>query len=68
MQEYQNNYMWEEYELTRHAALALRDETYTDLGALKKLIAAIKDEIRGLATSMSMRSRIIRRCRSGTNF
>lgn len=47
-QEYQNNYMWEEYELTRHAALALRDETYTDLGALKKLIAAIKDEIRGL--------------------
>ncbi len=48
MQEYQNNYMWEEYELTRHAALALRDETYTDLGALKKLIAAIKDEIRGL--------------------
>ena len=48
MQEYQNNYMWEEYELTRHAALALRDETYTDLGALKKLITAIKDEIRGL--------------------
>ncbi len=48
MQEYQNNYMWEEYELTRHAALAMRDETYTDLGALKKLIAAIKDEIRGL--------------------
>lgn len=47
-QEYQNNYMWEEYELTRHAALALRDETYTDLGALKKLISAIKDEIRGL--------------------
>ncbi len=47
-QEYQNNYMWEEYELTRHAALALRDETYTDLGALRKLIAAIKDEIRGL--------------------
>ena len=48
MQEYQNNYMWEEYELTRHAAIAMRDETYTDLGALKKLIAAIKDEIRGL--------------------
>ena len=47
-QEYQNNYMWEEYELTRHAALALRDETYADLGALKKLIAAIKDEIRRL--------------------
>ena len=47
-QEYQNNYMWEEYELTRHAALALRDETYVDLGALKKLIAAIKDEIRRL--------------------
>ena len=47
-QEHQNNYMWEEYELTRHAAMALRDETYTDLAALKKLIVSIKDDIRKL--------------------
>lgn len=46
--EYQNNYMWEEYELTLHAALALRNEEYTDLAALKKMISAIKDDIRKL--------------------
>ncbi len=46
--EYQNNYMWEEYELTLHAALALRNEEYTDLAALKKMISSIKDDIRGL--------------------
>ncbi|MGN0141502.1 MAG: chromosome segregation protein SMC [Roseburia sp.] len=47
-QEYQNNYMWEEYELTLHAAMELRNEEYDDLSALKKSIAAIKDEIRKL--------------------
>ena len=47
-QEYQNNYMWEEYELTLHAAMELRDASYEDLPALKKLIATIKDEIRKL--------------------
>ena len=46
--EYQNNYMWEEYELTLHAALELRNEEYTDLAALKKMIASIKDDIRKL--------------------
>ena len=46
--EYQNNYMWEEYELTLHAAMELRNEEYTDLAAMKKLIASIKDEIRKL--------------------
>ncbi len=46
--EYQNNYMWEEYELTLHAAMELRNEEYTDLAAMKKLIAAIKDDIRKL--------------------
>ena len=44
--EYQRNYMWEEYELTFHAALKLRDETMTELSALKKQISGIKDEIR----------------------
>ena len=46
--EYQTNYMWEEYELTPHAAEELRKEEYTDLAALKKLISGIKDDIRQL--------------------
>ena len=40
--------MWEEYELTLHAAMELRNEEYTDLAAMKKMIASIKDEIRKL--------------------
>ena len=44
--EYQRNYMWEEYELTLHAAMKLRDEAMSDLSAMKKRISAIKDEIR----------------------
>lgn len=46
--EYQTNYMWEEYELTPHAAMELRDESLEDLGELKKCIVAIKDDIRKL--------------------
>ncbi len=46
--ENQTNYMWEEYELTPHAALALKDEEYEDLAELKRLIAGIKDDIRKL--------------------
>ena len=46
--EYQTNYMWEEYELTPHNAQVLRDEEFTDLPALKKLISAVKEEIRKL--------------------
>lgn len=46
--EYQNNYMWEEYELTLHAALELRNEEYTDLAGMKRMIASIKDDIRKL--------------------
>lgn len=45
---YQNNYMWEEYELTLHSAKELRDETLENLGELKKQITQIKDEIRKL--------------------
>ncbi|MDY5882003.1 MAG: AAA family ATPase, partial [Roseburia sp.] len=45
---YQNNYMWEEYELTLHAAMELRNEEYQNLSELKKEIANIKDEIRKL--------------------
>ncbi len=46
--EYQTAYLWEEYELTPHAAQEMRNDSYTDLSALKKMIAAIKDEIRRL--------------------
>jgi chromosome segregation protein len=46
--ERQTNYLWEEYELTPHAALEMRNEEYTDAAALKKLTAAVKDEIRRL--------------------
>ena len=46
--EYQNNYMWEEYELTLHAAIELRNEEYTDLASIKKMISSIKDDIRKL--------------------
>ena len=46
--ETQTNYMWDEYELTPHAASELRNDAYDDLPSLKKLIAGIKDEIRRL--------------------
>jgi chromosome segregation protein len=46
--EYQTNYLWEEYELTPHAALELKDDQYDDPAALKKLVATVKDEIKSL--------------------
>ncbi len=46
--ESQINYMWDEYEITLSDASALRDETLSDLGAMKKEIARLKDEIRKL--------------------
>ena len=46
--EYQTNYLWEEYELTPHAALELQNDIYDDLTALKKMVAEVKDEIRKL--------------------
>lgn len=42
------NYMWEEYEITLHDAAGLRDEELTDLTAMKRDIAAIKDAIKKL--------------------
>ncbi len=44
--EFQTNYMWEEYELTFHAAMELRNEEYTDLSEMKRQVSSIKDEIR----------------------
>lgn len=45
---HQMNYMWEEYELTPHSAIELKNEEYTDPGKLKEWIAQIKEEIRRL--------------------
>jgi chromosome segregation protein len=44
--EYQNNYMWEEYELTLHSAMDLRDEEVISSTNIKKDISNIKEEIR----------------------
>ena len=46
--EFQTNYMWEEYEITPHAALEFRKEIYDNLTQLKQSIAGIKDDIRKL--------------------
>ena len=46
--EKQINYMWEEYELTPHAAAELRDENDQNLSDIKKKISEIRDEIRKL--------------------
>ncbi len=46
--ESQTNYMWEEYELTRHNALELRNEEYDNPAEMKKQIVQIKDDIRKL--------------------
>jgi len=46
--ESQINYMWDEYEITLSAAAAIRDEHMTDLAAMKKEIASLKDQIRKL--------------------
>ena len=46
--EQQSSYMWEEYELTYHAAMPLRNPEYSNAGSLKKQISQIKEEIRRL--------------------
>ena len=46
--EFQTNYMWDEYEITPHAAIELRKETYDNLAELKKMISEVKDDIRKL--------------------
>ena len=42
------NYMWEEYELSHHEALPLRDEQFVDRQELKRSISKIKEEIKQL--------------------
>lgn len=42
------NYMWEEYELTHHEALPLKDEQFHDRQELKRNISKLKEEIKQL--------------------
>ncbi len=44
----QINYMWDEYEITLSDAASLRDEEMTDLSAMKKESASLKDQIKKL--------------------
>ena len=46
--ETQINYMWDEYEITLSDAALIRDEAMTDLTAMKKEIASLKDQIKKL--------------------
>lgn len=46
--EAQINYMWDEYEITLTDAASIRDEDMTDLSAMKKEIASLKEQIRKL--------------------
>lgn len=46
--ESQINYMWDEYEITLSDAASIRDESMTDLAAMKKEIASLKDQIKKL--------------------
>ncbi|MCI9199012.1 MAG: chromosome segregation protein SMC [Lachnospiraceae bacterium] len=46
--ENQINYMWNEYEITLSDAASLRNEDMTDLSAMKRDAAALKDQIRKL--------------------
>ncbi len=46
--ESQINYMWDEYEITLSDAASIRDESMTDLPAMKKEISALKEQIKKL--------------------
>ena len=42
------NYMWDEYEITLSDAASIRDESLTDLSAMKRDIASLKEQIKRL--------------------
>ncbi len=46
--EAQINYMWDEYEITLSDAASLRDESMTELSAMKRDISSLKDQIKKL--------------------
>lgn len=43
-----NNYMWEEYELTYNSASDFKDDSFNDIGVLKREISAVKGKIKQL--------------------
>ncbi|MGN0368471.1 MAG: chromosome segregation protein SMC, partial [Wujia sp.] len=45
-----NNYMWEEYELTYNSAIDFKDESFDDIGSLKREITAVKGKIKELGS------------------
>ena len=56
--ENQINYMWNEYEITLRDAVLMRNEAMTDLAAMKKQTAEVKDAIRKLGDVNVNASRI----------
>ncbi len=44
----QIHYMWDEYEITLSDAASLRDESMTDLTKMKREVASLKEQIKGL--------------------
>lgn len=46
--ESQISYMWDEYEITLSDAAAIRDESLSDLAAMKKQITSLRDQIKKL--------------------
>ena len=46
--EAQINYMWDEYEITLSDAASLRDESMTELSAMKREISSLKEQIKKL--------------------
>lgn len=46
--DYQNNYMWDEYELTLHAAMDLKDDELMASPTIKKDISQIRNRIRDM--------------------
>ncbi len=46
--EAQINYMWDEYEITLTDAASIRDESMTDLSAMKKQISSLREQIKKL--------------------
>ncbi len=47
-QEKRVGYMWNEYEITPTAAVEMKDESYTDAGAMRRTIRDLRDAIRAL--------------------
>lgn len=45
-----SNYMWDQYEITKHEAITMKDESLTDLSAIKKESKSIQSDIRQMGS------------------